>query len=156
MILNKLGVKKTYTLEVQPLNSATQTTWQFPDIPFLREKYISGVSLSVQQYGTVSGKSNIGYLISQTNQYSFFLTLVNNKGTQFIQNIPLDELITIGLQSNNQVASINNYIYSSNTNSNFVFNPINIVWTKSYLYTPVAFGVSDYVAQFNIIYQDQK
>ena len=156
MILNKLGVGKTYTLEVQPLNSATQTTWQFPDIPFLREKYITGIALSINAYGVTSGKNNIGYVIPQNTMFSSFLTLVNNDGIQFIQNMPLDELVCQSYQQNNNVTSSNNYLNSYNTNGLISFKPVNIVWTKSYIYFPVVTSLSNYCCQFNVYYQDQK
>tara|TARA_R110000868_G_scaffold411342_2_gene703244 strand:- start:1952 stop:2422 length:471 start_codon:yes stop_codon:yes gene_type:complete len=156
MILNKFGVGKTYTLEVQPLNSATQTTWQFPDIPFLREKYITGIALSTNTYGTTSGKANLGIQITSSATYSGFLTLVDNGGKQFIQNMPLDELICQSYQVNNEAISSNNTIYSYNTNGLVTFKPINIVWTKCYIYFPVATALSNYCCQFNVYYQDQK
>jgi hypothetical protein len=153
MILNKLGVGKAYTLEVQPLNSATQTTWQFPDIPFLREKYITAISVSSNSYGITSGKNNIGSLMSSVATYSSFLTLVDNTGKQFIQNMPLDELL---LQSAINVTGVTPYLKSYNTNGLLNFKPINIVWTKCYIYFPVATALSNYCCQFNVYYQDQK
>jgi hypothetical protein len=156
MILNKFGVGKAYTLEVQPLNSATQTTWQFPDIPFLREKYITGIALSTNAAGITSGKANLGFYIPASNTYSSFLTLVDNTGIQFIQNMPLDELVCQSLQQNNNAVSANNLISSYNTNGLVAFKPINIVWTKCYIYFPVATALSNYCCQFNVYYQDQK
>ena len=156
MILNKFGLGKSYTLEVIPLNSQTQTTWQFPDIPFLREKYITGIALSTAVAGVTSGKTNIGYVIPQFNTFSSFLTLVDNSGKQFIQNMPLDELVCQSWQQNNNATSANNFIYSYNTNGLVSFKPINIVWTKCYIYFPVAFGTPNYCSQFNVYYQDQK
>jgi len=157
MILNKLGVKKTYTLEVQPLSSTTQTTWQFPDIPFLREKYITGISLSVNQYGTTSGKSNLGFVVSAQASVSGFLTLVNNTGNQFIQNMPLDELVILSYQRNDNAVSTANFIFGYNTNGLISFKPINIVWTKCYIYFPTALAsFPNYICQFNVFYQDQK
>jgi hypothetical protein len=156
MILNKLGVGKAYTLEVQPLNSATQTTWQFPDIPFLREKYITGIALSTNAAGQTSGKTNLGFVIPNSTAYSSFLTLVDNTGKQFIQNMPLDELVCQSLQQNNNAVSANNSISSYNSNGLLAFKPINIVWTKCYIYFPVASALVNYCCQFNVFYQDQK
>lgn len=157
MILNKLGVGKTYTLEVQPLNSATQTTWQFPDIPFLREKYITGIALSTNLYGITSGKNNVGYYIPLNTTMSMFLTLVDNTGKQFIQNMPLDELVCQSYQQNNNATVTSNFIGSYNTNGLVTFKPINIVWTKCYIYLPAALGgVTNTCCQFNVYYQDQK
>jgi hypothetical protein len=156
MILNKFGVGKTYTLEVIPLASATQTTWQFPDIPFLREKYITGIALSTAAAGITSGKSNLGYWIPASTSYSSFLTLVNNQGTQFIQNMPLDELVCQSWQQNNNATSANNFITSYNTNGLVSFKPVNIVWTKCYIYFPAAIAQSNWCCQFNVYYQDQK
>jgi len=156
MILNKFGIGKTYTLEVIPLNSVTQTTWQFPDIPFLREKYITGIALSTNIYGITSGKQNLGYNIPRLNSYSSFLTLVNNNGTQFIQNMPLDELVCQSLQQNNNATVTSNFISSYNTNGLVSFKPINIVWTKCYIYFPTAPVLTNYCCQFNVYYQDQK
>jgi hypothetical protein len=156
MILNKFSVKKVFTLEVIPTASATQTTWQFPDIPFLREKYITGISLSTNSYGVTSGKSNLGLGIPVNTAYSSFLTLVDNTGKQFIQNMPLDELAAQSYIKNNDSSSVNNYIYSYNTNGLMVFKPVNIVWTKCFIYFPVATGLSNYCCQFNVYYQDQK
>jgi hypothetical protein len=156
MILNKLGVGKAYTLEVIPLSSSTQTTWQFPDIPFLREKYITGISLSTNVGGITSGKANLGFFIPVSTLYSSFLTLVDNGGKQFIQNMPLDELVTQSTQQNNNAVSASNFIASYNTNGTVSFKPVNIVWTKCYIYFPVASGLVNYCCQFNVFYQDQK
>jgi len=156
MILNKFGVGKTYTLEVIPLASATQTTWQFPDIPFLREKYITGISLSTNVGGITSGKVNLGFYIPLLTSYSSFLTLVDNTGKQFIQNMPLDELVTQSVQQNNNATSASNFIGSYNTNGTVSFKPVNIVWTKCYIYFPTAIGQANYCCQFNVFYQDQK
>jgi hypothetical protein len=156
MILNKFGVGKSYTLEVIPLNSATQTTWQFPDIPFLREKYITGIALSTNANGITSGKGNLGYFVPVNNNYVSFLTLVDNTGKQFIQNMPLDELVCQSWQQNNNATSSSNFIGSYNTNGLVSFKPINIVWTKCYIYFPAALAQSFLCCQFNVYYQDQK
>jgi len=156
MILNKLGVKKVYTLEVQPLNSATQTTWQFPDIPFLREKYITGISLSNNANGVTSGKDNLGHLIPENIIYAAFLTLVDNTGIQFIQNMPLDELCIQTTINVTGATTTTRYIRSSNTNGLLIFKPVNIVWTKCFIYLPAATTVANLCCQFNVYYQDQK
>jgi hypothetical protein len=156
MILNKFSVKKSFTLEVIPAASATQTTWQFPDIPFLREKYITGIALSTNAAGVTSGKTNFGYVVPVSATYSSFLTLVDNSGKQFIQNMPLDELVCQSWQQNNNATSANNFITSFNTNGLISFNPVNIVWTKCFIYFPVATALSNYCCQFNVYYQDQK
>ena len=156
MILNKFSVKKSFSLEVIPAASATQTTWQFPDIPFLREKYITGIALSTNVVGVTSGKSNLGYFVGTNSTYSSFLTLVDNAGKQFIQNMPLDELVCQSWQKNNEATGTNNFIASYNTNGLVSFKPINIVWTKCFIYFPVATSASDFCCQFNVYYQDQK
>ena len=160
MILNKFGLGKSYTLEVIPLSPLTQTTWQFPDIPFLRQKYITGIALSTAAGGITSGKINLGYIVPISTSYSSFLTLVDNTGNQFIQNMPLDELVCQSWQQNNNATVTNNFIGSYNTNGLVSFKPINIVWTKCYIYFPVAvtafLGNSNYCCQFNVYYQDQK
>ena len=70
--------------------------------------------------------------------------------------MPLDELICQSYQVNNEAISSNNTIYSYNTNGLVTFKPINIVWTKCYIYFPVATALSNYCCQFNVYYQDQK
>jgi hypothetical protein len=156
MILNKFGLKKSFTLEVVPTASATQTTWQFPDIPFLREKYITGISASTNIYGVTSGKGNICKELSLETTICAFLTLVDSAGKQFIQNMPLDELLCQGLQQVNNSNVLNNFISSYNSNGLVCFKPVNIVWTKCFVYFPVATALTNRIAQFNIYYQDQK
>jgi len=163
MILNKFGLKKSYTVEVVPQNSAIQTTWQFPDIPFLRDKYITGISLSTNYYGINSSRVNLGYAIP-LDTFSTFLTLVDNKGLQIIQNMPLDELPTTSFQQNNNATVTSNFLSSYSTNGGVFFRPVNIVWTKCFIYMPVALGTAIPVSigtaivscQFTIFYQDQK
>lgn len=154
MIQNNYGIKKSYSVEVVPSSSDTSLTWMFPDIPFLRSRPITGIVLSTMQKGANTGLTNFGSTVAQSGaNTSSFLTLADDQGKQFIQNMPLKELV-ITTQTDNATALITtNYFYGSNTNSIMFFDPRVVVWTKSYIYLPVATGTANLCCQFTVFYQ---
>jgi hypothetical protein len=154
MILNNYGIKNSYTVEIQPAASDTAQTWMFPDIPFLRTKPITGIILSAMQAGVNSGKTNYGYTIWTNTATSAFLTLQDDKGKQFIQNMPLRELFITSQIGVNEAFLTDNYVYGSNTDGIKYIDPRIIVWTKSFVYLPVATGTANLCLQFTVLYNN--
>lgn len=154
MIQNNYGIKKSYSVEITPSASDVSLTWMFPDIPFLRSKPITGIILSTMTRGVNTGLVNFGSLVaaSSTNTSSF-LTLADDQGKQFVQNMPLKELIVTTATDNATALISTNYFYGSNTNSIMFFDPRVVVWTKSYIYLPVANGTANLCCQFTVFYQ---
>jgi len=149
MQLVKTDIVKSINVELIPVSSATALTWTFPDIPFLRGKQVLGISLSVSAVGVTSGRTNIGTLMALgTGAYSCFITLVDDKSNNFIQQMPVVELSNtalIGLAGNNFV--------SCNTNGILLIKPRVVVWNKCFVYFPTATGLASHCLMFNIIYK---
>tara|TARA_R110000822_G_scaffold8411_2_gene33098 strand:+ start:230 stop:706 length:477 start_codon:yes stop_codon:yes gene_type:complete len=158
MILNNYGIQNSYNIEVIPSNSALSTTWMFPDVPYLRTKPITAIMLSTSTVGVNTGLNNLGNAImTESNPFttSGFITLVDDQGKQFIQNMPLKELISTTEFSINNVLSSNNYSYAYNTDGIKYIQPRIIVWTKCFIYFPVATTLSNYCIQFTALYNQQ-
>jgi hypothetical protein len=154
MILNNYGIKNSFNLEVVPAASDTSLTWMFPDVPFLRTKPITGLILSSTQIGVNTGLANYGYTIATTGSTSAFLTLVDDKGRQFIQQMPLRELlITSEIKVSSSIVT-DNYFYGGNTDGIKYIDPRIIVWTKCFVYLPVATGTANLCLQFTALYNN--
>lgn len=154
MILNNYGIKNSFNLEVVPAASDTSLTWMFPDVPFLRTKPITGLILSSTQIGVNTGLANYGYTIATTGSTSSFLTLVDDKGRQFIQQMPLRELlITSEIRVSGSI-STDNYFYGGNTDGIKYIDPRIIVWTKCFVYLPAATGTANLCLQFTALYNN--
>jgi len=154
MILNNYGIKNSYTVEIQPAASDTAQTWMFPDIPFLRTKPITAIILSATQRGVNTGLTNYGYTIWTNTATSAFLTLQDDKGKQFIQNMPLRELLITSQIGVSEAFVADNYVYGANTDGIKYIDPRIVVWTKSFVYLPVATGTANLCLQFTVLYNN--
>lgn len=139
MLINKNAISNTYTVEVSIPNGSTSLQFFFPDIPYLRDKMITGFSASSALYGVSTGLQNISVTSGGLNM---FVTLQTFSGEQFVQNMPVIELHTIFGGSQ----------FYINTNSITGMAPRNIVWPKSFIYFPSSGFSTNVVAQFNIFY----
>lgn len=130
-------LKKSVMVEMS-FDSTTQTTFPFPDVPFLRHKKITGICLSMSQICPTNGKSNITPVITDINNPDFrsvFATFVDNNGIQFLQNIPLVEFCPIGYENSNiSIGGNENFI--SNKDGFFKLAPRAINFPKSYIFIP--------------------
>jgi hypothetical protein len=154
MILNNYGIKNSYTVEIQPAASDTAQTWMFPDIPFLRTKPITAIILSATAIGVNTGLTNYGYTMFTNTATSAFLTLQDDKGKQFIQNMPLRELLITQEVKVNAAFVADNYVYGANTDGIKYIDPRIVVWTKSFVYLPVATGTANLCLQFTVLYNN--
>jgi hypothetical protein len=154
MILNNYGIKNSYTVEIQPAASDTAQTWMFPDIPFLRTKPITAIILSATAVGVNTGLTNYGYTMFTNTATSAFLTLQDDKGKQFIQNMPLRELLITQEVKVNAAFVADNYVYGANTDGIKYIDPRIVVWTKSFVYLPVATGTANLCLQFTVLYNN--
>lgn len=150
MNINKYCISKSYTVEIIPSNSAVGNQYNFPDIPYLRNKFIVGVAASQNFVGVTSGKLNLN-LYAGVSLYPSFLTLADTEGKQFIQNMPIAELIVA--VTRDSTALVANQVYTNNVNGINLFKPRNVAWTKSYVFFPTATGVANACLQFNIFYK---
>ena len=139
MLINKNAVSNTYTVEVRIPTGTTSLQFFFPDVPYLRDKLITGLVASTSLYGVSTGLIN---LCPAAGGENMFITLATSNGDQFVQNIPVTEL------QNNLGGSAN----IVNTNGIWGIAPRNIVWTKSFIFFPIGGFTTNTVAQFNIFY----
>ena len=100
----------------------------------------------------------MGYLIasgSLTNR-SAFLTLYDNSGEQFIQDIPLQELIPNGCFISGTAPDrlVSQTIFQRNGLT--IFTPRIIQWTKCSIYFPVPIAIPNLCFQFDIYYNFKK
>lgn len=159
MIVSNQKFKNCYTAEISILatTATNQLQFQFPDFPYLRTKKIQAITASTNEYGIQSGYPNYCRVASNNsnnlNPLSTFLSLQDSTGKMFVQNMPLQELIsTKYVDTFNATGSFTD----SNVNGILFFDPRIIVWTKSYISTPSplplpALGLN-LCFQFNVFY----
>lgn len=156
MQLIQRDISRTYTLEIVP-TAIGQTTFTFPDIPFLRDKISYGIETSIQFEMVTTGKQNRFGQANFTYQSAGFITLVDSNNNQFVQNMPIIELqnqynftpsTTSPAQGTIAVAT------PYNTNGLMVFTDRIVQWNKCSMF----FSVSPITAltqgfQFTIYYK---
>lgn len=146
-----------------PKNTATnQLVFNFPDQPYLRDKKITAVMLSLMEHGAYSGAVNCNSDIvsnKATPAYilntSVFLTLQNKEGMQIVQNMPLVEL---NPYNGNPISTLPDQgAQKYNIDGIMAIQPQVIVWTKSYISAPtpiIASAVYDRCFQFTVFFQN--
>lgn len=148
MQIIKTNIVRSLTVEVNPAASATNLTWTFPDLPFLRGKKTIGIMASIQPLGVVTGKSNIiASVVNGVGLFPCFLTLVDKMNKRFVQNLPIVELST----STYLDPTANDY-FATNSNGTFIIKPRIVQWNKCFLFFPTATATPNLIAQFNILY----
>lgn len=146
-------VSNCMVIEVVCTN-ATSTQFQMPDVPYLRGKKITGIVASSASNCLATGNLNLTALVqNQSNPLftSVFLTFANNKGFQFIQNLPLVELCCESLQT---IGGITHVLFANNTNGFMEINPTIIDFTKSYVYVPNGIGSASYSLQLTVFFEN--
>ena len=127
---------RTYTLEITP-TAIGQTTFTFPDIPFLRDRISYAIEASVGSVMITTGLSNQFTSSTFLSTYSGFVTLVDSANRQFVQNMPIKELMTKWY--NNQIApSTIGVNQPYNTNGLMVFSERIVQWNKCSMYFPTS------------------
>lgn len=132
-------LKKSVMVEMS-FDSTTQTTFPFPDVPFLRHKKITGICLSMSQICPTNGKSNVSNVVVDIMNPEFrsiFATFVDNNGIQFLQNIPLVEFAPIGYENANIPTAGLNENFIANKDGFFKLAPRAINFPKSYIFIPL-------------------
>lgn len=149
MFLNKNLVGNTYTVEVQLYSTQTTQQINFPDVPFLRDKIITGIVGSGAPSGVTTGLPN--YINSfNLGLNACFVNLQTDNGDYFMQNMPIQELLCNTGTSSNPSYSGQYTFY--NTNGILMTSARRVVWPKSYLFFPTPLPVNA-VMQFNIFYK---
>jgi hypothetical protein len=156
MFLNNISISDSITVDFPILNPTTTQQYTFPDIPYLREKKVFAIALNTSAFGVDTGLNNIGLSLALGTgavSKSSFLTLYDHSGNQFIQDIPLQELIA------------NKTFYSATApdrlvaesigskNGLMIFRPRIIQWTKCSIYFPVVPTTTGLCFQFDIFYR---
>jgi hypothetical protein len=162
MFLNNINVSDFITVDFAGINTTTTQQFTFPDIPYLRDKKVFCIALNTATLGVDTGLSNVGWLMSDSGtgtglvNRSAFLTLYDNFGNQFIQNLPLQELISTSRFTN--AISPNRLLNQSTYQRNglTIFAPRIIQWTKCNIYFPLAMNSPNLCFQFDIFYQFKK
>ena len=149
MQLNNIRLENSYNVCVFPADSSTAKIWQFPYIPQLESRKSIGIQLKLSGTDPNTAKTNLGIGIV-SGSYPCFLTLVDNRGNQFVQNIPVSELNPVQYATNTNTTTAIGYL--RNTNGLFVFAPKYVAWNKCFLSFPTATGLSGYCVMFNIFY----
>lgn len=146
-----------------PANTSTnQLVFNFPDQPFLRDKKITAVMLSLMEHGAYSGAVNVNSDIvsnKATPTYllntSLFITLQNKEGNQIVQNMPLVELNPYSLDAQSTPPDFGPSKF--NIDGMLAIQPQTIVWTKSYISAPtpiISTAGFDRCFQFTVFYQN--
>jgi len=152
MNLSNLRLENSYHVAVYPNDSAVNKTWQFPDIPTLRDRKVVGIQATLSTTDVNTTKANVNlYAVSGTANSFCFLTLIDTKGNAFVQNVPLCELVTTQIQTTASLTTATGYL--RNINGLFAIEPRVVSWSKCYLYFPTATGTANLAALFNIYYQ---
>lgn len=143
----------TYTLELTP-TAIGQTTFTFPDIPFLRNKISYAIDASIQSYMVTTGKTNLFSQSIFMGQYAGFITLVDSTNNQFCQNMPLLELVNQQYQYLDGAAPSSIVNFSYNTNGLMTFSDRIVQWNKCSIYFPTSpIGALSQGFQFTIYYK---
>lgn len=150
MQLIKYELLRSINIQIPITNSGVAGQQvQFPDQPYLRNKKIVSIMASGAAFSPNSSQANLFYnFVSTSAPYPCFLTFYDSDGKQFIQNMPVIDLMVINYIDSTNLA--NNFIY--NTDGILTFNPTAIVWPKSYMYFPAGVGFSNRTACFNVYY----
>lgn len=146
MQLQPTDIGYCHYVEVYPNDPTTNKIWQFPDIPYLREKSLLSISVKMSTNGINTGKNNLGPSIASASNlvWSPTLTLVDKKGNQFIQNLPLLELIP----------TTNNTSFYGNRQGFVIFKPTLVAWSKCFIKFQSLSGISaTSCVSFNIFYK---
>ncbi len=137
-----------------PCTNATATQFQMPDVPYLRGKKITAIVGSSASQCLASGNLNLTQIVQNQNLANFtsvFLTFANNKGFQFIQNLPLVELCPESIQT---IGGANHVLFANNTNGIMEINPTIIDFTKSFVYVPAGIGSALFSLQLTIFFEN--
>lgn len=148
-IVNKDFVR-SISVSVSPTASATALTWVFPDLPQLRNRKFLAIEANVCAGDTSTSKVNLfaDYTTFLNSTTPGFLTLYDRAGLQFVQNIPLYELLN---------SEYDNYAFPvgtpRNTNGLYWFKEREVVWPKCTVYFPTATGIANACLLFNVYYK---
>lgn len=153
MLLYPYKIKRSAQI-VLPIVSpgpGVYTQISFPDQPYLRDRKIVGMT-AVGQFQLDSSSGNILSNYQNLDTHPIFVTLVNAKNEQFIQNLPLAELYVVKQYINSSAEGVT----PVNMNGILLFQPTDIIWPKSYCLFPngisSTIGIS-YTAVFNVYYE---
>lgn len=151
MNLNNIRLENSYHVAVYPNDSATNLQWQFPDIPTLRDRKTIALQMKLCTVDVNTNKINHCLSVATKSSNCGFVTLIDNKGNAFIQNLPMLELNTT-LYSENGGTTPGLSGDVRNANGLFVMAPKYIAWSKCFLYFPTATGINNLCALFNVYY----
>jgi len=145
MQLQPVNLGYCQNVEVYPNDSANNKVWQFPDLPYLRDKYLLSIQMKLSSNGITTSKTNLGISIIDSatgGSWSPTITLVDIDGNSFIQNMPLNELNPIKVST-----------FSYNDQGLVIFSPKRVAWSKCFIKFATATAVSNACVAFSIYYK---
>lgn len=144
MQLQQVNIGYCQNVEVYPNDSANNKIWQFPDIPYLRDKPLVAIQMKLSSNGISTGKTNLGADIinSANGSLSPTITLIDKNGNQFVQNMPLIDLNPIKVST-----------FSYNDQGLIIFNPKFVAWSKCFIKFATATGTANACVAFSIYYK---
>lgn len=153
MLLYPYKIKRSAQIVVPIVSPGTgvYTQISFPDQPYLRNRKIVGMT-AVGQLQLDTSSTNIFSNYANLDTYPVFVTLVNTKNEQFVQNLPIAELFVVKQYINTSVQGGT----PVNMNGILLFQATDVIWPKSYLLFPN--GISATIglalsAVFNVYYE---
>ena len=147
----KLQVTQSVSIE---LNTVVATKQKFPYQAYLQDKFIIGIAGSSSSVGVISGTSNLLFSIqfNASSSGGLFLTLCDNNGNEFIQNLPVLE--TMSTQYVDLTAGPTLRYTAVNGDGYFSFYPRKVVWEKSFVLDPALVLSAGNCLSFNIFFLD--
>lgn len=137
MQLIQRDILRTYTLEISA-TAIGQTSFTFPDIPFLRNKISYAIETSIQSFMVTTGKTNLFASSTFIGTYAGFITLVDSTNNQFCQNMPLLELQNQQYQYIDSTTPTSSLNFPYNTNGLTTFTDKIVQWNKCSMYFPTS------------------
>lgn len=141
MILNKHSVNNYQLVELLITANSANTKYFFPEQNLLRGKIIDKIEYYPDNAANPAPSGNAAGLTVQTA----FLTLVDESGDEFVQGMPIAEIIGIFTGFLNRTES---------ANGPFTMFPRKVIWPKSYISYPVANPLpTNYSVLFGVYYK---
>lgn len=141
MILNKHVISNYQLVELLIAANSANTKYFFPEQPLLRGKLIDKIEYYPSAGADPAPSGNSAGITVQTT----FLTLVDENGDEFVQSLPIAEILGMFAGFTNRI---------ENFNGPFTMSPRRIVWTKSYISYPASNSLpNNFSALFGVYYK---
>lgn len=141
MILNKHSVQNFQLVELLIAANSANTKYFFPEQNLLRGRIVDKIEFYPGDAANPAPSGNTAGLTVPTA----YLTLVNDSGDEFVQNIPVAELTGV---FHGFIRRVETY------NAPFTIVPSKIIWPKSYIsYAEPSGVITNYSVLFGVYYK---